>query len=140
MASMALDAQARTDDPYVQPLLSQEGIASALADFDARTAVWVDKCNANGVTEVFAACRGDLPAHYYALRGDFLFFLLGFKPACLVGLGRREVMQLYIETLLEDVWRPALHALEDAGDVQFELIGWDCNPWSHAVSRMRWWC
>jgi hypothetical protein len=49
-------------------------------------------------------------------------------------------MQLYIETLLEDVWRPALHALEDAGDVQFELIGWDCNPWSHAVSRMRWWC
>jgi hypothetical protein len=57
MASMALDAQARTDDPYVQPLLSQEGIASALADFDARTAVWVDKCNANGVTEVFAASR-----------------------------------------------------------------------------------
>ena len=130
MTSMALDAPARTDDPYVQPLLSHEGIASALADFDARTAVWVDKCNANGVTEVFAACREDLPARHYALRGDFLFFLLGFKPACLIGHGRREVKKLYIETLLEDVWRPALHALEDAGDVQFELIGWDCNPFS----------
>ena len=112
------DAQARTDDPYVQPLLSHEGIASALADFDARTAVWVDKCNANGVTEVL--CREDLPVSYYALRGDFLFFLLGFKPACLIGHGSTEVRKLYIDTLLEDVWRPALHALEDAGDVQFE--------------------
>lgn len=126
------DAQARTDDPYVQPLLSHEGIASALADFDARTAVWVDKCNANGITEVL--CREDLPVSYYALRGDFLFFLLGFKPACLIGHGSTEVRKLYIDTLLEDVWRPALHALEDAGDVQFELIGWDCNPFDHISS------
>jgi hypothetical protein len=70
----------------------------------------------------------------YALRGDFLFFLLGFKPACLIGHGSTEVRKLYIDTLLEDVWRPALHALEDAGDVQFELIGWDCNPFDHISS------
>jgi len=135
--SPSCDAKARTEDPdvpYVRPLLSHEGIASALADFDARTAAWVEKCNANGITEVFSACREDLPARYYALRGDFLFFLLGFKPACLIGHGKKEVEKLYIDTLLEDVWRPALQALEDAGDVRFEVIGWDCNPWSHISS------
>ena len=118
------------------PTYANESAASALADFDARTAVWVDKCNANGVTEVFAAHRKDLPIRHYAFRGDFLFFLLGFKPACLIAYRRdsKEVEKLFIDTLLEDVWRPVLQALEDAGDVQFERIGWDCNPWSHISS------
>ena len=40
---------------------------------------------------VFSACREDLPVRYYALRGDFLFFLLGFKPACLIGHGKKDV-------------------------------------------------
>lgn len=128
MASLTTYTKAKVNDKFIEPLLSHDGIISALAEFDDLAAKWVSKGKANGLFDEMASNGGQVcPPLFYSGRGDFLFFLLGFKPSCLI-LHGSEAQELFCTSLLEEVLRPVLRSLEELGAVSFRWIDWACNP------------